>query len=209
MAYQGPPGQDLEELFEVQQPPPPGHSGFVTAMKSLGITKPRREVHRDGDWHRSVHVWVVDPTAGCAILQKRSPHKDTNPDKWDVGSAGHIAAGEESRATAAREVLEELGLPIPDPSELEYLFTVVSSAKGSSLKFGPFLDNEYQDVYLLLREGVDVASVPRNTEVSDVKAVTLVALRDAWLGGDPDYVAHSRRYLERLFSLLVDRVGRI
>lgn len=42
------------------------------------------------------------------------------------------------------EALEELGLPIPDPAELEYLFTVVSSAKGSSLKFGPFLDNEYQ-----------------------------------------------------------------
>lgn len=62
-----------------------------------------------------------------------------------------------------------------------------------------------QDIYLLVREGVDVDAIERNTEVCDVRAVPLLELRDQWLGGDPSYVPHARRYLERVFATLVDR----
>ena len=27
--------------------------------KPTGRVKPRAEVHRDGDWHRAIHVWVA------------------------------------------------------------------------------------------------------------------------------------------------------
>eukprot|EP00667_Euglena_gracilis_P023332 EG_transcript_26313 len=204
MAYKGPPGQDLGELFEVQQAPPADHNGFVDTVISTGRTKPRGQVHRDGDWHRSVHVWIVDPKHGTVVLQKRAPEKDTNPNKWDVGSAGHITAGDDSRGTAVREALEELGLVVADPAELEFLFTAVNTCSGET-KHGPYQDNELQDIYLLVREGVDVDAIERNTEVCDVRAVPLLELRDQWLGGDPSYVPHARRYLERVFATLVDR----
>ena len=28
-----------------------------------GKIKPREELHRDGDWHKSVHVWIVNDNA--------------------------------------------------------------------------------------------------------------------------------------------------
>ena len=56
-------------------------------------------MHRDGDWHRSVHVWVVDTAeagrgAARVLLQRRSEHKDTYPGHWDVSVAGHVEAGD-------------------------------------------------------------------------------------------------------------------
>jgi hypothetical protein len=68
-------GQDLSEPFELYAPPavlgkplPPGGVPLP-----LGVSKPRGNVHRDGDWHRSVHVWLTD--GACLLLQRRSIHK--------------------------------------------------------------------------------------------------------------------------------------
>lgn len=52
---------------------------------------------------------VLD-THGNMLVQQRSAEKDTHPSEWDVSVAGHIGAGDESRATAARECGEEIGL---------------------------------------------------------------------------------------------------
>lgn len=43
-----------------------------------GFSKPRSQVHRDGDWHRSTHIWVLD-SDGCVLVQKRAMGKDTFP----------------------------------------------------------------------------------------------------------------------------------
>ena len=43
------PAQDPGELFDVVR-----GDGAPT-----GRIKPRAAVHRDGDWHRAVHVWVT------------------------------------------------------------------------------------------------------------------------------------------------------
>lgn len=43
-----------------------------------GYSKPRSAVHRDGDWHRSTHIWVID-TQGSILVQRRSGLKDTFP----------------------------------------------------------------------------------------------------------------------------------
>lgn len=45
---------------------------------SAGFSKARSLVHRDGDWHRSTHIWVVS-TDGKVLIQKRSVDKDTFP----------------------------------------------------------------------------------------------------------------------------------
>lgn len=46
--------------------------------KLLGYSKRRSQVHRDGDWHRSTHIWVFSQK-GEVLVQLRAPGKDTFP----------------------------------------------------------------------------------------------------------------------------------
>src|SRR5439155_1197674 len=78
--------------------------------RPLGRTKARGEVHRDGDWHRAIHVWVLLGD-GRLVFQKRSRDKDTWPDRFDVAVTGHLRAGEDE-TRALREAEEEIGLAV-------------------------------------------------------------------------------------------------
>jgi isopentenyldiphosphate isomerase len=69
----------------------------------------RGEVHAKGLLHRSVHIWVFN-SQGDLYLQKRAMTKDENPGYWDSSAAGHLNAGEGYRASAERELMEELGI---------------------------------------------------------------------------------------------------
>ena len=34
---------------------------LTRAGELTGVRKPKPEIHRDGDWHRAAHVWIVTP----------------------------------------------------------------------------------------------------------------------------------------------------
>lgn len=175
LRYAGPPGQDPTELFEVCEPPPEGNDGFASEVQRTGVMKQRSLVHRDGDWHRSVDVWVGVPSSRQLVLQKRSAHKDTNPNCWDVSAAGHITGSDSSLDTAVREVQEELGLASASSDTLTLLFTSVYQGKGSTPKHGAYEDNEYQDVYFHpLPDAVSLQQFDLGT--SEVSAVKLVSV---------------------------------
>lgn len=70
--------------------------------------KGRTAAHRDGDWHRCVHLWVVSGDA--VLLQRRGGHKASWPGALDATAAGHVAAGESVEGGGAREIAEELGV---------------------------------------------------------------------------------------------------
>lgn len=59
--------------------------------------------------HRVAHVLVIN-ARGEVLLQKRSPCKDIQPDKWDTSVGGHLDPGESYHEAALREMREELGL---------------------------------------------------------------------------------------------------
>lgn len=40
----------MEEYFDALD-----ENGNLTGVKKL-----RKEVHRDGDWHRTVHIWIIN-----------------------------------------------------------------------------------------------------------------------------------------------------
>ncbi|MFW6074035.1 MAG: NUDIX hydrolase [Chloroflexota bacterium] len=92
-----------DELFEVHSP-----DGEPT-----GMYKRRGDVHRDGDWHRALHIWIYSILDGepHALFQRRSLTKDTWPGRLDVAVGGHIRAGETLEETA-REAEEEIGLDL-------------------------------------------------------------------------------------------------
>lgn len=77
----------------------------------------RREVHARGLRHRAVHLLVVN-RAGKVFLQKRSMAKDLHPGVWDSSASGHVGAGEDYDGTAVRELEEEIGLKLPEGSEV-------------------------------------------------------------------------------------------
>lgn len=53
-----------------------------------GVSKARSLVHRDGDLHRAVHVWVFGRgKPPQLLLQKRSDEKDTFPVRIDQNNA--------------------------------------------------------------------------------------------------------------------------
>jgi isopentenyldiphosphate isomerase len=79
-----------------------------------GVTKPRWQVHRDGDWHGAFHLWlcgVDDARAPFVVFQRRSLTKDSWPGYLDVTVGGHLRAGETLEETA-REAEEEIGLSV-------------------------------------------------------------------------------------------------
>ena len=69
-------------------------------------TKRRDLVHRDGDWHRAFHLWVVGPQG--VLLQRRAADKASWPGFLDASAAGHLLAGE-AVEDGIREAEEELG----------------------------------------------------------------------------------------------------
>ena len=80
----------------------------------LGRAKPRSAVHRDGDWHKTFHCWMCyrgEAGQEMLILQKRSPHVETWPNRFDITAAGHYRTGEDLSG-GVREIAEELGVSV-------------------------------------------------------------------------------------------------
>ena len=86
----------------------------------------RETIHRTGLLHREVHVYFITPE-GLIVFQHRAPDKDTYPDLLDVAVGGHIEIGDDSIATAVKEVKEETGLDVT-ANELVFLGKARSSA---------------------------------------------------------------------------------
>ena len=175
-----------EELIDVLT-----SDGFPT-----GIRKTKSEVHRDGDWHRAAHVWIVTPD-GRVLLQRRSTRKENYPGQWDVSAAGHLSAGESAVEAAIRETQEEIGLEI-QPADLRHVLTTREQAV---LNDGRYLDNEIYEVFIV-RCAIDLASLRLDpAEVDEVRLMTVAELRSSVSGRDPSFVPHRDEYAALLKCL--------
>ncbi len=126
-------------------------------------SKPRSLVHRDGELHPTVHVWLIRrrDMGIYVLLQKRSSIKDIYPNMWDVSSAGHVRQGQEYGMTAIRETREELGLEI-SREKLEFLGFRRNSHTEENIK-----DNEITAVFMC-REDIDNNMIkPNPSEVAE------------------------------------------
>ena len=175
-----------EELIDVLTP-----DGAPT-----GVRKTKSEVHRDGDWHRAAHVWIVTPERRV-ILQRRSLLKLNYPGLWDVSAAGHVSAGESAIEAAVRETQEEIGLTIT-PGELGHVMT---TREHAVLNAGTYIDNEIHDVFVV-RQAVDLTSLRLDpAEVDGGRLVAIEELRERVTAGDPTLVPHPEEY-QRLWAIL-------
>ncbi len=157
-------------------------------------------VHSSGAWHKTVHIWVLNPNQEL-LLQQRSFTKESHPGYWDISAAGHCSSGDSSLEAARRELREELGIEVRQ-QELSYLFSVV---QRFILNKGRFVDNEFCDVYLYRTRisGEKIAIDP--AEVRQVRFVNWMVLQKEYRG--PDFVRHDEEY-ERLFRILGEEFHR-
>jgi isopentenyldiphosphate isomerase len=221
--------QDPSELFDIF-PPPPSTSdynsvitpdwgeSYVPSPLPTGKVKERGRVHKDGDWHRSIHAWVVQRDAQrddnvSVLLQRRSPYKDTHPNLLDVSCAGHVNAGDEIFDTTMRELQEELGGNGAMQSySLEDIrssraFTITSAIEGETIKFGRFICREYQDVFVFWLKGdTPIATnlfaplVPE--EVAGFELLNGRELIAKMREGDKDLVPRSTEYINAFETAL-------
>jgi isopentenyl-diphosphate delta-isomerase type 1 len=162
-----------------------------------GQRKLKSEVHRDGDRHKTVHVWMVNPH-GELLIQHRSPQKQNYPDMWDISFAGHISAGEDSLTAVIREGKEELALDVKR-EQLEYLFTI--QAEPVKLNNGTYIDYEFHDIYLLRISDDHPTFKLQPEEVAEVKWIPWKELQQIIESGDASFVPHPEEY-KRLFEYL-------
>lgn len=137
--------------------------------KPTGAVKPRGAVHRDGDWHRGLHVWVysIESNGRAYILfQRRSMGKDTWPGALDVAVGGHFSTGETLEDTL-RETEEEIGLRATI-NELTPLGRRFIDYNGPGV-----IDRELNEVYALRCDQPLAAYRQHPDEVDGIVAIEL------------------------------------
>lgn len=137
-------------------------------LRHLGI-KPRDAVHRDGDWHRTFHCWLLcqdDAGQPALLFQKRGPDKEFHPNLLDVSAAGHYAAGE-TIADGVREIREELGI------EISFDCLLPVGIRFAVYRESDLVDYEFNEVFLLRDDRPLAAYHPEPDEVSDLVRVRL------------------------------------
>ena len=161
-----------------------------------GSTKSKPSIHKDGDWHKAVHIWILNSRSEL-LIQRRSSTKENYPNLWDISVAGHVSAGEDSTSSALREIEEEIGVRL-NKEHLQHLFTTIEQVV---LNEGAYIDNEIHDVYLV-RTDLDISDITiQEEEVAEVKFINFQELKKKVLDGDNDFVPHQEEY-KKLFEHL-------
>jgi isopentenyldiphosphate isomerase len=146
--------------------------------KPLGYAKARADIHRDGDWHRAVHIWIYGIRNGGRFLlfQRRGKHKDTWPGRLDATVGGHFRAGE-TLSDTLREVDEEIGIPA-EANKLHFAgVRVCSSEKEKGI-----VDRELQEVYLWRDDRPLTDFTPNPHELDGLVRIPLAMLLDFGAG---------------------------
>lgn len=161
-----------------------------------GRTKTRAEVHRDGDLHRTLHVWVVKDDRNV-LLQRRAARKDLEPGKLDVAVGGHFSAGE-TLPGALRETEEELGFRV-GVGELTYLETARVRRTYPEMQ-----DYELQESYLLRRDAPLTSYALDPDEVEVLYEVPLAGAIALFEHGTPVAAAGFDAYGRENNALLIE-----
>lgn len=125
--------------------------------KSLGIKKERSLIHKEGDWHNSVHIYVFNDKNEL-LVHLRSPLKDLHPNCWDTRFGGHIIAGETIENTAIKELGEEIGIKVEQQDLI----------RGSVYKWDGRTNREFNNVFFYRWQNGNILNF-NDGEVIEVK----------------------------------------
>ena len=156
---------------------------FDNRRQSLNKTT-ERQVKVEGEYRQSVHIWIQN-SKGEFLIQKRSPNKNTFPNKW-APTGGGVEAGEGTFEAALRECKEELGIDI-EVDKMEYILSF-------KRKF------DFMDVWLV-KQDVEISNlVLQEEEVIDAKWATIEEIRE--LMKKEEFTRSIAIYFDMLLDLL-------
>ncbi len=159
-----------------------------------GIVKNKRKIYKDSNWHRSVHIWIINSQKEI-LMQKRNPHKETFPNMWAISVAGHVQTGETPIEACQRELKEELGIDVKE-EELTHLFKL-----NRIQSFPAFTIKVIDEVYLLKKD-LDVNRLTiQKDELVKVKYFSYQDFKTSLVNHDSTFVPMSEEH-EKLFPIL-------
>lgn len=164
--------------------------------QKTGKIKLRNEVHRDGDWHAAVNVFIVNQQ-GEVLQQRRSPNKDSYPNMWDLSCGGHVVAGEDYLGSAVRELKEELGVEVK-PADLQ----VIGYFKTSAQPAPGFINNSFEQVYLLRANKTLEDFKIQTEELSEIRYIDWRKLKQMLENPEPRDALRHRKQYGALFEVL-------
>jgi isopentenyl-diphosphate Delta-isomerase len=134
-----------------------------------GTSMVKEDVHYQGKWFGSVHVWIYN-SKGEVLLQQRAKTKQAQHLKWGVSCGGHMAAGELPIESAIRELREETGLRLPR-SAFKYVGAKKSYGYEPDAKW---YTREFISVYLVRYDGPE-RRIRR--QISEVESLQFIPIR--------------------------------
>lgn len=142
-----------------------------------GAIATRKEVHKKGLWHRAIVVAIINEKNEI-LIQQRSDNKDKNPGKWDISSAGHISAGQDSLSAATREINEEVSVNLGYNVEVKE-FRFMYSFRKQQVFADDYIENQFYDFFILRQNGLNKDSMKyQESEVQAIDFVTISQLNE-------------------------------
>ncbi len=130
--------------------------------KQVGKRVNKFVAHKKGICHGISAIALVDKK-GKLLIQKRSPNKKDEPNKWDLSSAGHIDIDETPEQAAVRELYEETGIKIKI-EELKLIGTYLNKIRLNN----KVLINHFTYLFLIQKD-ININNIKiQEYEVSDI-----------------------------------------
>ena len=128
-----------------------------------GQTILKSEAHKNGIFHDTIHLFIINKDKNKVLLQKRCEDKKLFPNLWDASVGGHVSSGEKPIESLKREMQEELGLNIEE-YEVIYINRLKESLEDNNIKC-----NEYVSLYIIYYD-IDLNNLKlQKEEVSKVE----------------------------------------
>ena len=168
--------------------------------EKTGISKSLSEIHKNGDWHNTIHAWLIN-AKNEILIQRRSRNKVNFPNCWDVTVGGHISSGEDAISGAIREIKEEIGVDVT-PDELEM---IGKTSHEVVLANGTYFDNEKVTVYIV-KNNFDISQFKIQVEeVEELRWISILEFRE-WVDEKKENLTPNREeYIILLEYLIKDK----
>lgn len=151
---------------------------------------PKSQVHRTGERHRAVSVFLFDDR-GRTLLQRRADGKYHSPGLWSNTCCGHPRPGESAMDAARRRLREEMGIEC----ELTHVATFEYRAEVGQGLLEHEVDHVFRGTFL-------GAPTPDSEEVGGWKWENLDAVKADCAANPADYSAWLPLALSRLDRVL-------
>ncbi len=123
--------------------------------KLTGKIEDRWVAYNKGLWRRTVSCWIMNEK-GEILLQKRTPNKLKNPNKW-AKTGGQVDSGETVEEAIFREVKEEVGIEIPKKQiKVIDIYKSDDESKRFSYNFVFVVNHKIEDYTLQKEEVLEV-----------------------------------------------------